>query len=110
MTSATGTKTILYYTGNRKHPEFEARVRDTLVKNNPGLPIVSVSQKPLNLGKNICVGDVGASYLNVYRQMFIGAQAVDTEYIVFAEDDFLYPPEYFAFEPQGGDFYRYDNV
>lgn len=105
-------KTILYYTGNKKDASFERKIRETLWNNSydSGMNIISVSQKPLGFGKNICVGDVGASYLNAYRQMYIGAQAVNTEYIVFAEDDFLYPREYFQFNPPGGDFYRYDNT
>lgn len=103
-------KTVIYYTGNFKNPSFEAKVRKTLAESCYNLPLISVSHKPLDFGWNICVGEVGASYLNVYRQMLIGAEAVTTEYIVFAEDDFLYPPEYFAFEPPGGDFYRLDNT
>lgn len=103
------TKSILYYTGNAKSPEFEARVRETLVENSQGLPIVSVSHTPIPLGKNICVGNVGHSYLNVHRQMLIGAREVETEYLFFAEDDFLYPKEYFSFDPTA-DFYRYNNA
>lgn len=103
-------KTVLYYTGNRKHPGFEAKVQWALAENKGNLPVVSVSQKPVYLGHNICVGEVGASYLNVYRQILIGAKAAKTEYLVFAEDDFLYPQEYFAFDPPGGDFYRLDNT
>lgn len=105
-------KTILYYTGNKKNPTFEKKIRETIWDNayDSALPIISVSQEPIRFGKNICVGNVGASYLNVYRQMLIGAQEVKTEYIVFVEDDFLYPTDYFAFNPPGGDFYRYDNT
>lgn len=103
-------KTVLYYTGNRKTPAFESKVRKKLAETCYRLPVISVSQKPIDFGWNICVGEVGASYLNVYRQMLIGAEAVRTKYIVFAEDDCLYPPEYFEFNPEGGDFYRYDNA
>jgi len=103
-------KSILYYTGNAKHPEFEKRVQQTLVENCQGLPIISVSHKPLDLGKNICVGEVGHSYLNAFRQILIGAQAAETEWLIFAEDDFIYPPEYFQFNPSDENLYRYDNV
>lgn len=103
-------KTILYYTSNKENPRFESKIIQTLIENNPDLPIISVSQKPMDLGENICVGDVGLSYLNLYRQQLIGARAAKTEYLVFAESDFLYPPEYFEFNPSGGDVYLYDNL
>lgn len=105
-------KSILYYTGHCKDPIFEERIRQTMMDNNPGLPIVSVTQKPIDCGKNICVGNVGASYVNVFRQILIGAQAVETEWIVLTEDDYLYPPEFFQFDPPVGEwqYYRYSNT
>jgi len=103
-------KTILYYTSNREKSEFEKKIRANILRNSSGLPIISVSQKPINFGKNICVGDVGTSYLNEWRQIIIGAKAAKTKYLVFAESDFLYPEEYFAFVPENEDVYRYDNV
>lgn len=104
------TKDIIYYTGNRKSPEFTQRIAEKLMQNSGGVPIISVSQRPMELGKNICVGEVGHSYLNVYRQILIGAMASKAEYLIFAEDDFLYPPEYFRFVPNGEDFCRCNNT
>jgi len=103
-------KTIIYYTSNRENPEFEAKIRTNILKQKGDLPIVSVSQKPIDFGENICVGDVGHSYLNEWRQMLLGAKAAKTPYVLLAEADFLYPREYFEFEPKGADVYRYDNV
>jgi len=103
-------KTIIYYTANREDPKFEAKIQENLVKNSGGLPIISISQKPIKLGENICVGNVGHSYLNTFRQILIGAKEAKTPYLVFAEADFLYPPEYFAYEPGWANLYRYDNV
>lgn len=103
-------KTILYYTANRENPEFEKKIQETLLENCGNLPIISVSQKPISLGKNICVGDVGHSYLNEFRQILIGAKKAKTDYLVMAEADFLYPKEYFSFEPSGENLYRYSNV
>lgn len=91
--------TILYYTSNREKPQFEQRVIENLLKVCAGLPIVSISQKPINLGKNIFVGDVGASGFNMYRQIQIGLAEVKTEFIITAEADCLYPPDYFEFRP-----------
>src|SRR3990167_3882864 len=103
-------KTILYYTSNRENPEFEAKVRADIFKRKGDLPIVSVSQKPIDFGKNICVGDVGNSYINMFRQILIGAREATTPYLVMTEADTLYPENYFSFEPAGENSYRYNNV
>jgi hypothetical protein len=103
-------KTILYYTSNQEDPEFEQKIQDNLLSKCGDMPIVSVSQKPIELGQNICVGDIGFSYKSEFHQILIGAKAATTEYLVFAESDFLYPPEYFSFTPTGGNIYRYDNI
>lgn len=103
-------KTIIYYTANREDPEFEEKIRGNILKQKGDLPIISVSQKPIDFGKNICVGDVGNSYINAWRQILIGAKEAKTEYVVMAEADFLYPQEYFEFDPEEADVYKYSNV
>lgn len=103
--------TVLYYTSSKEPEDFEARARRWLLDVAGHLPIVSVSQKPLDLGTNICVGDVGASYANEFRQIEIGAEAVKTTWIAVAEADFLYPPAYFQVPPNtGSEIYRYTNL
>lgn len=101
--------TVVYYSGNRENEQFENKIIETLKQNAGDIPIISVTQKPVDLGWNICVGDVGFSYLNEWRQILIGAKDATTEYIAFAESDFLYPPDYFNLKPTE-DLYRYDNV
>lgn len=91
--------TVIYYTSQRECPEFEARIRSALLESAAGLPLISVSQQPLDLGENIVVGDVGASSQNAWRQFLIGATAAKTEFVCTAESDFLYPAQYFAFRP-----------
>ena len=91
--------TIIYYTSNREDPSFERKVQENLLQNCGGLPIISVSQKPIDLGKNICVGDVGASGFNMFRQVEIALEAATTDFVISAEADCLYPPDYFEFRP-----------
>lgn len=91
--------TIIYYTSNRENPEFERRIQETLLQNCGDLPIISVSQKPIGLGKNICVGDVGVSGFNMFRQVQIACEAAKTRFVISAEADCLYPPDYFQFIP-----------
>jgi len=103
--------TILYYTANREDENFASRIRENILSVSGGLPIVSVSQKPLCFGKNICVGMHDNCYHNAARQVQIGLRAIDTPYVIAANSDTLYPPEYFQFKISGrGWVYRYNNV
>ncbi len=103
--------TIIYYTSNREDPAFEERVKENILKVSNGLPIISVSHKPINFGKNICVGDVGTSGFNMFRQVEIACEAATTDFIISAEADCLYPPDYFTFRPKELDrCYRNSNL
>lgn len=89
--------TVVYYTANSEPPEFEQKIQAQLSKAAKGLRIISVSQKPMpDFGDNVCVGDVGRSTHNQWRQLQIGAQAATTKYVALAESDFLYPWEHFS--------------
>lgn len=102
---------IIYYTSNREDPGFEQRVRDNILKNCGGLPIVSVSHQPIDFGHNVCVGDVGVSGFNMFRQVLIGLEAATTEFVISAEADCLYPPDYFTYRPPRDDVpYRNTNL
>lgn len=103
--------TIIYYTSNREKPDFEKRVQENLLKVCGDLPIISVSHKPINLGRNICVGDVGVSGFNMFRQVQLACEAASTKFIISAEADCLYPPDYFTFLPERDDIaYRNSNL
>jgi hypothetical protein len=103
--------TILYYTSNREKEPFASKIRENILKFKGDLPLVSVSQKPLeNFGHNICVGEKHPCYFNEFRQIQIGLKEVKTPFVLHAEADFLYPPEYFQFVPPELRCYRYDNV
>ena len=88
--------TIIFYTANSFENKLSAGVRENLLKVAGNYPIISVSQKPMDFGnKNICVGNIGKSPRNLYRQILIGAKAAKTEYVAMAEDDCLYTKEHF---------------
>ena len=91
--------TILYYTANVVSSKIEAPVIRSLKKH--GYPIISISQKPMDLGTNILFKD-GRSIQNIYRQVLIGAKAAKTEYVALCEDDCLYTREHFSFRPTKG--------
>jgi len=103
--------TILFYTSNKEGELFEGRIKDNILANSGGLPIVSVSQKPIDFGENIVVGDVGVSGFNMFRQILLGLERVKTPFVISAEADCLYPPDYFSFVPEKLDVcYRNSNV
>lgn len=94
--------TLLYYTANVIPEPFAKRIRSHLCAvAGPGLRIISVSQKPLEIdfGHNICVGDIGRSTYNIYKQILIGAKEARTDYVACCEDDSLYTNEHFSYRP-----------
>jgi hypothetical protein len=101
--------TIIYYTSNREDEGFEKKVQENILNASKGLPIISVSQKPIDFGKNICVGDVGTSGFNMFRQVQIACEAASTDFVISAEADCLYSPDYFEFIPEKLDMCYRDN-
>ena len=108
--------TILYYTANyldQTNPYFLANTQKQLIEASDGLPIVIISQKPTMFGDNsvnLCVGDIGRSHLNIYKQIMLGCEKAKTKYVAMAEDDILYSKEHFhteAYYPKG-DVFMYD--
>ena len=97
--------TVVYYTCNQAPEKFLKKNRDLIEQTN--LPIISVSHKPIDFGLNICVGDIGRSHLNIYRQALIGAKEAHTKYIAMAEDDVLYSNDHFSYTPTD-DCFAYD--
>lgn len=115
--------TAIYYTSNHleeTNPYFLNNTKKQLAKAAGHLPLVIVSQKEENIEDwkalgftdvtNICVGDMGRSHLNIYRQILIGCKAAKTTFVVMVEDDILYSPEHFQFtdyikDPQKDVFY-----
>jgi hypothetical protein len=103
--------TCIYYTASTEKEPFASNIRRRLLKTIGDLPLISVSQKPLDFGLNICVGDVGVNEFNEWRQVKLGCEKATTPFVIVAEADALYPPSYFDFVPEKLDrVYRYDNV
>jgi hypothetical protein len=88
--------TVLYYTANKIPEVFATNIRNQILSVINDLPIISISHKPIDFGNNICVGDIGVSVFNLYRQVLIGAKVAKTEYVVLCEDDCLYTRGHFT--------------
>ena len=100
--------TAIFYTSNTMPQEFADNVQAVLVESLGDVPVVSVSQKPMDFGTNVCVGDIGISAHNIYRQLLTGAKAAKTKYVVAVEDDVLYHPDHFKVRPEQDDIFTYD--
>jgi hypothetical protein len=96
--------TLIYYTANLVEERFAENVRKRLLQFN--LPIISVSHKPLSFGRNICVGDIGVSIYNIYKQVLIGCKEAKTEYVACCEDDALYTLDHFLRRPRNAFLYN----
>lgn len=101
--------TVIYCSANRECPAFESLILDSLQQSAVGLPVISVTHRPLEFGSNIAVGAVGISSHNVRRQLQIGCQAASTTWVATAEADFLYPPGHFRIPGRPG-IYACDNI
>jgi len=93
--------TIIFYSANRISDFFMGNVTKQLKKAVGDTPIISVTHKPMDLGKNICV-KMERSVYSIYKQILIGAKEAKTKYVATAEDDVLYPEEHFAYRPPEG--------
>lgn len=100
--------TVVFYTANYISEYFWNNVKANLVKAVGDLPLISVSQKPMDFGENICVGNIGRSHLNIYRQILTGTQAAKTKYVALAEDDIFYPQSHFEIRPSSDNVFCYD--
>lgn len=104
-------KTIIYYSSGREDEILEAKVQENILKHCGDIPIISVTQFPMDFGENICIGDQGASGYNMFRQVQIALMEAKTEFVISTEADCLYPPDYFEFTPERNDVcYRNSNL
>lgn len=104
-------KTIIYYTCNREDEAFEEKIKNKLLELHGNIPIISVSHKPIKLGKNICIGIRQPSNVLLFHQLLLGCKEAKTPFVINAEADFLYAPDYFNFKPTNGNkIYRFNNI
>jgi hypothetical protein len=99
------TKGIIYYTDNRLgEPIFSIVQKQILVSD---LPIISVSLKPINFGKNFVL-DQPPRYISILKQIKKGLEESNSDYVFFCEHDVLYPKEHFDFTPPRNDIFYYN--
>ena len=103
-------RSIVYLTDNTLAPGIMALCQRKLLEVAGDIPIISISQRPIDFGHNINVGEIGRNWLSLYKQLLAGCRAADTEWVVIAEHDCLYTAEHLNYTPEdGGVFWYNDN-
>lgn len=94
--------TVVYYSSSRERLEFEAGIIRALQESCGDSPVISVSQKPLDFGRNICVGEIGVNEMNAISQALTGVREAETSYVALAESDCFLPKAMFDMQPRDG--------
>jgi len=102
-------RTIIYLTDNSLDAQIAELCRRKLVEAAGEIPIVSVSQGPLDFGYNIDVGRIGRCWLSLYKQLLVGCDAAKHGWVVIAEHDCLYTPEHLNYTPRSNDVFWYND-
>jgi hypothetical protein len=100
--------TLIYYTDHTLNPDLEKRCQDELIKAAQGKRIISVSQKPMTFGDNICLGDIGRSHHSLFTQALAGVKEAKTKYVAMVEHDCMYTPEHFEWKPTDDNVFWYN--
>lgn len=100
--------TVIYITNNILDETIDGVCKKNILEATEGLRLISVSQKPIDFGENICVGELPTSSLSINMQMMEGLKRVKTDYIAIAEHDCLYNKEHFNFIPPKKDVFYYN--
>lgn len=99
------TKGILYYSDNCLNMKLSKTCRKFIAAS--GLPITSVTLKPTNFGRNICL-PLPRGYRSMYQQIMTGLENITEDIVIFTEHDILYHKNHFEFTPPRDDVFYYN--
>lgn len=99
------TKGILFYTDNRLDEGLAKVCRDNI--SSSGLPITSVSLKPMDFGNNIHL-PLERGYETLFTQILTGLESMKEDIVYFCEHDTLYHQKHFSFTPPRSDRFYYN--
>jgi hypothetical protein len=99
--------TGIYLTLNRMPPRWVGFHRHHLELATAGMPIISVSREPINIGHNI-IDEEPTGYVNIYRQILRASKLADTKYVAILEDDTLYHKSHFERDMPKDDEFAYN--
>ena len=94
-------RTIVYYTDHHIDADLMRACQKNLLKVAGPIPIISVSQQPMNFGTNINVGEKPRSNRSIYEQILAGVTAAEPGSVIYlCEHDVAYSPSHFAHVPE----------
>jgi hypothetical protein len=96
----------IYYTVNMVDTKIMGICQDQL-KSFKG-EIVSVSTKPIDFGRNICLPELKRSIPGMVKRILTALENSVGDVVFFLEDDVLYHPSHFDFTPPRDDIYYYN--
>ncbi len=99
------TKGILYYSDNCIRIRLAKMCRKQIA--SIGLPITSVTLKPIEFGNNICL-NLERGRLTMFKQILTGLEAMKEDIVFHCEHDVLYHPSHFEFTPERDDVFYYN--
>jgi hypothetical protein len=100
--------TVLYLTDNKLDSVVDKVCQYYLLDATNGKKLITVSQQPMSLGDNVCVGEIGRNGLSIDLQIKAGLAKVDTEFVAIAEHDCLYTREHFNWIPPDSEYFYYN--
>lgn len=98
-------KGILYYTDNQLEEDLMLKCQEHISKS--GLPVTSVSLKPMPFGNNFVL-NLERSYATMYKQILKGLEEMKEDIVYFCEHDVLYHPNHFDFTPTDRNVFYYN--
>jgi hypothetical protein len=101
-------KGLIYYTDLRPKSSILEVCQRQLLNASQGLPLVSVSLKPIDFGTNIVLENRERSYPTMLKQIVMALEALDTDVVFFTEHDVLYSRTHFDFVPPTDYIYYYN--
>jgi hypothetical protein len=100
--------TVLYITDNCLLERIANVCKHHLLKALNGKRLITVSQKPVDFGENVCVGDIGRSGYSISVQLRKGLELIDTDFVAIAEHDCVYAGEHFDWIPPDKENFYYN--
>jgi len=91
-------KGVVYYSHRCKSEPFFEECRKQILKGIKAKHIVSVTDVPIDFGKNI-VKEPSEGWIDLFERILIGLEASESDVIFFCEHDVLYSPKHFDFIP-----------
>jgi glycosyltransferase involved in cell wall biosynthesis len=99
-------KGLVYYSDGLPEPPILDAVQQQIHESAPGLPIVSVTLKPMAFGLNVHL-PLARGVLTMFEQIRMGLELLDTDVAFLVEHDVLYAAEHFQYAPES-DLYAYN--